>query len=176
MLAAARAPTPLSGLHAGAAAGALRIGANGAPAFPSPSWAFPRQTNSLEPDAPSPNRAASLNLPSKQACSVTRLARPSLLYYFSLSLPRRPSCSEQSTLFRTHPCAWLWASPGPVPVRTNRPRPRTRPHACLPSLPFSVAALPFVALAISPGFSLGSAPGPGHARGRLLIPFRFLRV
>lgn len=31
----------------------------GPPAFPSPSWAAPRQANSLEPDAPSPelNRA-----------------------------------------------------------------------------------------------------------------------
>lgn len=51
---------------------------------------------------PKPGPSASLNLPPKQACSVTWLELP-LLYCLSLSLPRRPSCSEQSTSSRLAP-------------------------------------------------------------------------
>lgn len=51
-LAAARVPTLLPGLRAGAAAGARRVGANWVPAFPSPTRPSPQRNRSPEPDAP----------------------------------------------------------------------------------------------------------------------------
>lgn len=98
-LAAARVPTLLPGLRAGAAAGARRVGANWVPAFPSPTRPSPQRSRSLEPDSPPGklSRApAWLNLAPTQA-------RPS-------PYPAgRPAAS-----FITRPWPWLCASCGPT--------------------------------------------------------------
>ena len=162
-LAAARVPTLLPGLRAGAAAGARRVGANWVPAFPSPTRPSPQRNRSPEPDAPPGklSRApAWLNLAPTQT-------RPS-------PYPAgRPAAS-----FITRPWAWLCASCGPTlsalnpglsgPSKTHWhalpafPLPSSQPSRPLLPLPFS-GVQPALGL---PPARAPAACGPGaHTAG-----------
>lgn len=137
-LAAARVPTLLPGLRAGAAARARRVGANWVPAFPSPTRPSPQRSRSLEPDSPPGklSRApAWLNLaPTQARPSPYPAGRPAASFITGLWPWLCPSCGPTLSALnpglsgpsKTHwhafpafllpssqPSALCWPSPSP---------------------------------------------------------------